>query len=70
MQIDDLIVVYDFSNDVLKGFKSAYEELAESGLKITLATYFGDIGRNLSYIQDLLLAGIHINLVKASQQLE
>ncbi|KAF9383912.1 methionine-synthesizing 5- methyltetrahydropteroyltriglutamate--homocysteine methyltransferase [Podila verticillata] len=39
-------------------------------LKILIATYFGRIGTNVSFIKDVNVAGLHIDLVRAPEQLE
>jgi hypothetical protein len=40
------------------------------GLKIMLATYFDDIGDNLDTALSLPVAGLHLDLVRAPQQLD
>jgi 5-methyltetrahydropteroyltriglutamate--homocysteine methyltransferase len=52
-----------------QAFRSAYKQLAEVPINIMLTTYFGGLGENLSLALDLRTAGLHIDLVRAPEQL-
>ena len=41
-----------------------------AGIRLMLATYFGSLGENLSLAINLPVDGLHIDLVRAPQQLE
>ncbi|KAF8536893.1 cobalamin-independent methionine synthase MetH/D [Trichophaea hybrida] len=72
VQIDEPILVLDLPEKTKKAFGPAYEKFAALGSKIpklTLATYFGDIVHNLAVLPKTV-ASIHIDLVRAPQQLE
>lgn len=74
VQIDEPILVLDLPDPRTKAaFKAAYERLTslDNGPKLVVATYFGDIVHNLDVLPSLAKAsGIHIDLVRAPQQLD
>ncbi len=71
VQLDEPILVTDLDVDAHSAFKKAYDRLAEvEGVKILLATYFGALGENIRIATSLPVAGLHIDLVRAPQQLE
>lgn len=71
IQIDEPCLVLDLSNEARTAFQRAYERLAQ--LKISpkklVATYFGALGDNLDLACSLPVAGLHVDLVRAPQQL-
>ncbi|MEO7041940.1 MAG: 5-methyltetrahydropteroyltriglutamate--homocysteine S-methyltransferase [Gemmatimonadaceae bacterium] len=69
VQIDEpcLIGVRDVS--ILDLYARTYERLGAAGPKVLVATYFGDLGDNLSAALDLPVAALHIDLVRAPSQL-
>jgi len=69
VQIDEPILVLDLPAKWQRAFESVYNRLQHSGLKILLATYFGELGDNLSTAVQLPVAGLHIDLVRAPEQL-
>ncbi|GAB1422502.1 5-methyltetrahydropteroyltriglutamate--homocysteine S-methyltransferase [Anaerolineales bacterium] len=71
VQIDEPCLVLDLSEATRKAYQSAYQALAQESLpKLMLTTYFGALGDNLSLAVNLPTAGLHIDLVRAPQQLE
>ncbi|MGI4756472.1 MAG: 5-methyltetrahydropteroyltriglutamate--homocysteine S-methyltransferase [Janthinobacterium lividum] len=68
VQIDEPMLVTDLGPWEKQAFRSAYGQLVKSPLKIMLTTYFGELGENLSLAVDLGTAGIHIDAVRAPQQ--
>jgi len=72
VQIDEPALVLDLIPNERDAFRFAYETLAKAtpSLKIMLATYFGAIGDNLDSALSLPVAGLHIDLVRAPEQLE
>lgn len=74
VQIDEPVLVLDLPEKTKKAFGPAYEKFASLGdkiPKITVATYFGDIVHNLDVLPSLSkVAGIHIDLVRAPEQLD
>ncbi|MDQ2184449.1 5-methyltetrahydropteroyltriglutamate--homocysteine S-methyltransferase [Alcaligenaceae bacterium A4P071] len=70
VQIDEPILVLDLPQSWRDGFKSVYAELtAAASPKLLLATYFGGLGDNLSTVSALPVAGLHLDLVRAPEQL-
>jgi 5-methyltetrahydropteroyltriglutamate--homocysteine methyltransferase len=64
--------VLDLIPNEREAFRFACERLAKAapGLKIMLATYFGALGDNLDTALSLPVAGLHVDLVRAPEQLE
>ena len=69
VQIDEPILVLDLPSQWLQAFEQTYNRLQSSGLKIMLATYFGDLGLNTTTVVNLPVEGLHIDLVRGSEQL-
>ncbi|KAF9079067.1 methionine-synthesizing 5- methyltetrahydropteroyltriglutamate--homocysteine methyltransferase, partial [Mortierella sp. AD031] len=72
IQVDEPTLALDLSAPVIAHFNSVYARLtaAVPKIKILIATYFGRIGNNVSFIKDSGVAGLHIDLVRAPEQLE
>ncbi|KAH7056571.1 5-methyltetrahydropteroyltriglutamate-homocysteine S-methyltransferase [Linnemannia elongata] len=72
VQIDEPILALDISAAVVAHFHTTYTRLTAAApkLKFLIATYFGRIGNNVSFIKDSGVAGLHIDLVRAPEQLE
>lgn len=72
VQIDEPVLVLDLPANVQAAFKTAYEYLSkQEGLPaITVASYFGTVVPNLDAIKGLPVAGFHIDVVRAPEQLE
>ncbi|MBB5057300.1 5-methyltetrahydropteroyltriglutamate--homocysteine methyltransferase [Granulicella aggregans] len=68
VQIDEPKLVTDLTPWEKQAFRSAYKQLAEVPIKLMLTTYFGGLGDNLSLAVDLHTAGIHIDAVRAPEQ--
>ncbi|WP_025512510.1 5-methyltetrahydropteroyltriglutamate--homocysteine S-methyltransferase [Bordetella trematum] len=69
VQIDEPILVMDLPQAWRDAYRSTYEALAASPVKLLLATYFGGLDDNLATVQALPVAGLHVDLVRAPQQL-
>jgi len=69
VQIDEPILVTDLSEQQRRAFTRAYARLARSTPQIMLTTYFGGLGDNLTLAAALPVAGLHIDLVRAPEQL-
>jgi len=71
VQIDEPALVLDLDDTARAAFRTAYAEFTErvSGLKLMLATYFGGLGDNLETAVGLPVAGLHVDLVRAPEQL-
>jgi 5-methyltetrahydropteroyltriglutamate--homocysteine methyltransferase len=69
MQIDEPILALDLERRVLDAFPSTYETLAHGAPKILLATYFGEVAEHAALLASLPVAGVHLDLVRAPEQL-
>ncbi|QDT19126.1 5-methyltetrahydropteroyltriglutamate--homocysteine S-methyltransferase [Gimesia chilikensis] len=72
VQIDEPCLVLDLTEAQQAAFQRAYDRLSINGsqLKVVLATYFGDLKENLSTAVSLPVEALHIDLVRAPEQLE
>jgi len=69
VQLDEPALCLDLDEAWLDAFSEAYEGLAQSGLKLLLASYFDSAAEHAPRIAKLPIQGIHIDLVRAPQQL-
>ncbi len=71
VQMDEPCLVLDQGEDIQRALKTAYETLAAAapGLKIMLTTYFGSLGGSLATALGLPVAGLHVDLARAPEQL-
>jgi 5-methyltetrahydropteroyltriglutamate--homocysteine methyltransferase len=72
IQLDEPILVLDLDAQIKEYFKRTYERLirAAGSMKILLATYFGKLGSNEELALSLPVSGIHLDLVRAPDQLD
>lgn len=72
VQIDEPALVIDLNPNERAAFEFAYGQLSKAApeLKIMLATYFGPLGDNLETAISLPVAGLHLDLSRAPEQLE
>ncbi|MDB5737604.1 MAG: 5-methyltetrahydropteroyltriglutamate--homocysteine S-methyltransferase [Sphingomonas bacterium] len=72
VQIDEPALVLDLTDEARAAFVSAYRYLNDkvSGLKLMVASYFGALGDNLNTALALPVAGLHVDLVRAPEQLD
>lgn len=69
VQIDEPILVLDLPEKWQRAFEPVYNRLQHSKLKVLLATYFGTLGDNLPIAANLPVAGLHIDAVRAPEQM-
>jgi 5-methyltetrahydropteroyltriglutamate--homocysteine methyltransferase len=71
VQIDEPCLVLDLSDTDRAAFANAYATLTNSPAspKVMLTTYFGALGDNLSTALALPVHGLHLDLVRAPEQL-
>ena len=69
VQIDEAMLVSDLTPWEKQAFRSAYKQLGEVPINLMLTTYFGGLGDNLSLAVDLQTAGLHIDAVRAPEQI-
>ena len=71
VQIDEPCLVLDLDEAARKAYTDAYNQLGQvAGIRLMVATYFGDLGDNLALAVGLPVYGLHIDLVRAPQQLD
>ena len=71
VQIDEPCLVLDLTHEDHALLATAYEALAKAvpGVKLMLTTYFGSLGDNLEVAVSLPVAGLHLDLIRAPEQL-
>lgn len=70
VQIDEPCLVLDLQADALAAYQNTYAKLNTAGLKTLVATYFGDLKDNLDAIIGANIDALHVDLVRAPQQLD
>lgn len=70
VQIDEPILVLDLPQEWKSAFESTYNALNNRDIKVLLATYFGSVTENLTTVTELAVDGVHLDLVRAPEQLE
>lgn len=68
VQIDEPILVTELAADWQQAFRTAYEALATTPVKLLLTTYFGRLGGNLALVAELPVAGVHLDAVSAPDE--
>ncbi|MFI4957813.1 MAG: 5-methyltetrahydropteroyltriglutamate--homocysteine S-methyltransferase [Lysobacterales bacterium] len=71
VQLDEPCLVLDQDDDDHAAYRRAYAVLAEAHTpQLLLASYFGALGDNLTLATSLPVNGLHIDLVRAPEQLD
>ena len=72
IQLDEPCLALDLDQAAQQATQEAYNQLSTVSprLRLLLATYFGNLGENLSLALQLPVAGLHLDLVRAPEQLE
>jgi len=72
VQIDEPCLVLDLDPAAKQAYRTAYRALRDAapGLKLLLATYFGDLEDNLDLALSLPLDALHLDLVRGPGQLD
>ena len=72
IQIDEPCFVLDQPQAARDALKKAYSSLTKASkqVKLLVATYFDELGDNTETVFGLPVAGVHIDLVRAPQQLD
>jgi 5-methyltetrahydropteroyltriglutamate--homocysteine methyltransferase len=70
VEVDEPVLALDLTDGQRRALARAYEVLAPIAPKIMLATYFGALGDNTGLAATLPVAGLHIDLVRAPDQLD
>lgn len=69
IQIDEPILAVDIAREWLDAFAPTYQELAITGTRIIIGTYFGSVAEHLNLLKSLPVKGVHIDCVRAPEQL-
>lgn len=68
VQIDEPILVTELNVTWKQAFRLAYKQLENTQPKLLLTTYFGTLEDNLPLICELPVAGIHLDVVNAAEE--
>ena len=68
IQIDEPILAVDASQPYLEAFPAVYKELANTGTRIIIGTYFASVAEHLELLKNLPVHGLHIDAVRAPEQ--
>ena len=69
IQIDEPILAVDAGQAWLDAFAPTYQELAHTGVRIIIGTYFASVAEHLNLLKGLPVHGVHIDCVRAPEQL-
>ncbi len=70
VQLDEPHLVMDLSDGERAAFRTAYEVLSDAAeIDLALTTYFGPLGENMATAFDLPVQSVHLDLVRAPEQL-
>jgi 5-methyltetrahydropteroyltriglutamate--homocysteine methyltransferase len=69
VQIDEPALVLDLPAAWIAGYETAYAALAAGTPRLLLATYFGDVVGHADLLRRLPVAGLHLDLARAPDQL-
>ncbi|MBB3172473.1 5-methyltetrahydropteroyltriglutamate--homocysteine methyltransferase [Endobacter medicaginis] len=70
VQIDEPALVLDLSDAARTAYRTAYAAFADAPVKLMLTSYFGALGDNTDLALSLPVAGLHVDLVRAPEQLD
>lgn len=70
VQLDEPILALDLPQPWKQAFETAYNQLQSVPIKKLLAVYFGGLQDNLGLAAQLPVAGLHLDLARAPEQLE
>ena len=70
VQVDEPVLVLDVSAAWLEALKKTTQALADSGLRVLLATYFGGVQEHAALLGQLPVHGVHVDGVRAPEQLQ
>ena len=69
IQIDEPILAVDIDQEWVDAFAPTYQELAITGTRIIIGTYFASVAEYLDLLKALPVNGVHIDCVRAPEQL-
>ncbi|SQH78059.1 5-methyltetrahydropteroyltriglutamate-homocysteine S-methyltransferase [Shewanella benthica] len=69
VQLEEPILALELDADWQAAISTAYEQLKSSEVKVLLASYYGTIAHHQALVSALPVAGLHLDLVTAPEQL-
>lgn len=69
IQIDEPILAVDAGDAWVNAFPEVYKELANTGVRIIIGTYFASVAEHVKLLSQLPIHGVHIDCVRAPEQL-
>lgn len=69
VQLDEPILGLELDSQWQQAITFAYQSLAKQDVRILLASYYESIAHHQSWVSDLPVAGLHLDLVTAPEQL-
>lgn len=69
VQLDEPILVTELDTVWQNALKTAYAELAKCGIKILVATYFGELKENTDLLLSLPVNGVHVDAVRGISEI-
>ncbi len=69
VQLDEPALALDLPAAWLAAYAPAYETLSGAPLKVLLSTYFGSVAEHAALLKALPVAGLHLDLARAPEQL-
>ncbi|NMH66423.1 5-methyltetrahydropteroyltriglutamate--homocysteine S-methyltransferase [Shewanella salipaludis] len=69
VQLDEPVLALELDNEWQAAFSPAYELLKAAKVKLLLASYYGSIAHHQPLVSALPVAGLHLDLVTAPEQL-
>lgn len=69
VQMDEPALVLDLPENFLAAYWDAYARLAPVGPKLLLTTYFDSVAEQADLVNDLPVAGVHLDAVRAPESL-
>ena len=70
VQIDEPILVTELNADWQAAFNTAYDALKDTGVKLLVATYFGQLQDNATLAANLPVAGLHVDAINDREGVE
>jgi 5-methyltetrahydropteroyltriglutamate--homocysteine methyltransferase len=70
VQMDEPCLVLDLDSAVRRAYREVYERLGDASVRVALTSYFGGLGENLATALELPVAALHLDLVRAPEQLD
>ncbi|WP_299793485.1 5-methyltetrahydropteroyltriglutamate--homocysteine S-methyltransferase [uncultured Shewanella sp.] len=69
VQLEEPVLALELDSDWQEAIAVTYAALQDAGIKILLASYYGTIAHHQSLVSALPVAGLHLDLVTAPEQL-